>query len=243
MFEKDRSYPSAYISDRADDARRIAVRWVLEQSQLSGGQPLLYAPGKQNVQHDPLLSQFGSRYALMTWRTRYGTTWSGGPVLAAWPDAKHLGEAADMPKVTALCVLAWLDKDVLGWAAAHGAANLDPTASAAALPLIDPVVREGLRDLGLSVNHSNALAGVHDKADGVAFFRALVDARLPIDPEALYAHALADGWPASGAQRLKEMATKVAAGKRLQGWNDGRWRADVVDHWRRQAGAAADGEA
>lgn len=85
------------------------------------------------------------------------------------------------------------------------------------------------------MNHSNALTGSMDKADAAAFFRLLVDNRLPIEPDALYAHALAEGWPERGAARLREMAVQVANGGRPRGWNQRRWRADVVQDWRQAA--------
>lgn len=241
MFERDRNYPVAFILDRAENAKAVAVRWVLDQAARQGGTPLLYAPGKQNVQHDELLRAFAQRYTLMTWKTRWGTDWRGGPVLAAWPDEKHLAEIADMTQVTALCVLAWGD-DVAAWAAASGATNLDPQAPTATLPSLDPIVRQALISLGHRVNHSNQLAGALDRADAVTWFRILTRAGLPIDPEALYAHALANGWPGGGAARLKEMATKVAAGKSLQGWNEPRWSDDAVARWRAKA-AESDGSA
>lgn len=235
MFEKERNYPVAYVLHTAENAKALAVRWVLDQAAAHGGVPLLYAPGKRNVEQDDLLRAFAARYPLMTWTKRWGTQWSGGPVLAAWPDEQHLAEIADLPRVTALCVLAWGEKDVIAWAAASGAINLDPQAPAATLPSLDPVVQQALISLGHRVNHSNQLAGALDRADAVTWFRVLMRAGFPIDPEALYAHALANGWPGRGAARLKEMATKVAAGKSLQGWNESRWSEDVVAHWRMKA--------
>lgn len=237
MFEKDRDYPTAYVLDEDDDALMLAIRWVLQQAQTSGGSPLLYAPGKQNVSYREPIRAFAARYPVMTPRTRYKVNWGGGPVLAAWPDDKSLGEIADHPRVTALCAVMW--GKTLPWAAAAKAVNLDPTATEAGvkLPPIDPVVRQGLIMLGQSVNHSNQLTGSMDHADALAFFRAATRAGLPVDPEALYAHALANGWPGGGADRLRELARKVADGKSLQGWNQPRWRDDVVELWRERAAA------
>lgn len=236
MFEKTRDYPAAYIHDENDDSLLLAIRWVLQQAKTSGGMPLLYAPGEQNIRYREPISAFAKRYPVMTPRTRWSTDWRGGPVLAVWTDDKMLGEIGDNSRVTALCAVQWGDRP-LAWVAATGAVNLDPATggATASLPPIDPVVRQGLMQLGHAVNHANALTGSMDKADAVSFFRLLVDNRLPIEPEAMYAHALADGWPERGAARLREMATQVAKGSRPQGWNQQRWRREVVDDWRHAA--------
>jgi len=240
MFEKSRDYPTAYIRNENDDSLKIAIRWVLREAQVNGGTPLLYAPGKQNISYREPIRAFAERFPVMTPRSRFKTDWRGGPVLAVWADDKMLGEIGDHPRTTALCAVQWGDRP-LAWVAATGALNLDPSAAETTSPLppIDPVVRQGLIQLGHSVNHSNALTGPMDKADAVAFFRLLVDNRLPIEPEALYAHALAEGWPERGAARLREMAVQVAKGGRPRGWNHQRWRAEVVHGWRQ---AAANGE-
>lgn len=235
MFETERHYPTAFIRNSAQDARALAVRWVVNQAKVVGGIPLLYAPGRRNYLDDPLLSAFAKRYASRTWKSGWDANWSAGPVLAAWPDQKHLGEIADSGGVRALCVLAWNDSDVAPWVAATSAINLGPADAALSLPQLDPVVKCALEDLGHRVNHANNLAGSLDQADARTWFRVLKKAGLPIDPDALYAQALADGWPSRGAERLREMATKVAAGKSLKGWSDQRWASDVVARWRAES--------
>ncbi len=236
MFEKSRDYPTAYIRDDSDDSLIVAIRWVLQHAQANGVTPLLYAPAKQSISYREPIRAFADRFPVMTPRIRYKNDWRGGPVLAVWVDDKMLGEIGDNPRTTALCAVQWGDKP-LAWVAAAGAVNLDPTTggTTAPLPSIDPIVRQGLIQLGQAVNHSNALTGSMDKADAVGFFRLLVDNRLPIEPDALYAHALAEGWPERGAARLREMAVQVAKGGRPQGWNQLRWRAEVVDDWRQAA--------
>jgi hypothetical protein len=236
VFEKTRDYPTAYVRDENDESLIRAIQWVLQQAKSSGGTPLLYAPGKRNISYREPISAFAKRYPVMTPQTRWSTDWRGGPVLAVWAGDKLLGEIGDNTRTTALCAVQWGDRP-LAWAAATGATNLDPEAAGmtASLPSIDPVVRQGLMQLGHAVNHANALTGSMDKADAVSFFRLLVDNRLPVQPDALYAHALADGWPERGAARLREMATQVTKGGRPQGWKQQRWRPEVVDAWRQAA--------
>lgn len=236
MFEKTRDYPTAYILDESDESLIRAIEWVLQRAKNSGGTPLLYAPGKQNISYRDPISAFAKRYPVMTPRTRWSTDWRGGPVLAMWADDKMLGEIGDNTRTTALCAVQWGDRP-LAWVAATGATNLDPEAAreTESLPPIDAVVLQRLMQLGHAVNHANALTGSMDKADAVSFFRLLVDNRLPVQPDALYAHALANGWPERGAARLREMATQVTKGGRPQGWRQQRWRPEVVDDWRQAA--------
>lgn len=97
MFEKSRDYPTAYVHDENDEALTRAIQWVLQQAKSSGGTPLLYAPGKQNINYREPISAFAKRYPVMTPRTRWGTDWRGGPVLVVWADDKMLGEMATTP--------------------------------------------------------------------------------------------------------------------------------------------------
>jgi hypothetical protein len=238
MFEKHHTYPTAYVLDDHDDARQLAARWVIEQAQQGGGQPLIYSPTKRNVEHDPLLQALVREFPLETWQSQaWRIDWRGGPVLALWPDQKHLGLIAERHHVVALCVVASNLEEVRGWAVASGAVSLNPVTTPEPAPLaIDPVVRVALRDLGQRVNHSNQLHGSMDHADAMSWFRTLTKAGYQIDPEALHAYALVDGWPGGGADRLKELATKVAAGKSLQGWNTDRWGGKAaVERWRETA--------
>lgn len=233
MFETTRDYPAAYISDHGDDAHNIAVRWVMSH-RTGGDMPLLYAPGRRNYQQYDLLNAFARQFQGETWKTLLNAGWRGGPVLAVWPDQKHLGQISGDRRTSALCVVAWVDAEVSAWAAAVGAVNLDPgSTTLPPAPQLDPVVRVAVRTLGQLVNHSNALAGSFDKDLAVSTVMTLVEAGYRLDPEAMYAAAMQDGWPSSGADRLKEMSTKAMAGVRLQGRRV--LVAGILEQWRAEA--------
>jgi len=94
MFEVRRDYPAALAADPKQPglALRTAFQWVLAQQREVGGRVLVYAPGKQNINQNDLLSAFCKRPGIevATWRqSPWG--WGGGPVLAAcqaatsWP--------------------------------------------------------------------------------------------------------------------------------------------------------------
>lgn len=155
MFEKIRDYPTAYIHDEDDESLIRAIQWVLHQAKSRGGTPLLYAPGKQNISYREPISAFAKRYPVMTPRTRGVSTgaaarsWPCGPttrcsVRSATTPAP-LRSAPSSGGISPLRV------------AATGAVNLDPAASGTttSLPPIDPVVRQGLMQLGHAVNPAN----------------------------------------------------------------------------------------
>jgi len=50
-------------------------------------------------------------------------------------------------------------------------------------------------------------------------------------PPSICAWALANGWPAKGARRLKELATDIAGGKRPRAIR-GALRPDILQVWR-----------
>ncbi|MGC4112216.1 MAG: hypothetical protein QM747_17735 [Nocardioides sp.] len=119
MFEKQRSYPTA-LSTRDEAGVQQAIAWVIAQQRQSGGQILLYLPGKQNLRANPVIERFSRLPGVVvgTWRAGSTFSWSGGPVLATWPNREKLAEIADAHRVTALCVIPWVDAEVEAWQAA-----------------------------------------------------------------------------------------------------------------------------
>ncbi len=218
---------------------RDAILWLMSKTKEVGGQPLVYAPGQSNVRDHELLSRFAktSGVSVATWR---GTSsWSGGPVLAAWPNREKLGEIADdrRTRARALCVVPWAAGELDAWIAAAQPELLGPALVPAAGPGqdLDSVVVEGLKSLTASVNHSNNLAGALDKRDAISVLRILHRAGYPLPRDAVYAWALAHGWPTRGAERLRELAGKFEDGVRVQLRGHSPWRDDILEQWRAKA--------
>lgn len=240
MFERMRDIPRAIIAHKADDplAYERAVQWMLGQGQRLGGQSLLYVPGKDNFQDEPVLLALSKRVTVATWKTLSNARWGGGPVLAAWPTEKHLADIDGDRRTSALCVLSWAPNDAAAWASAHQPEQLSPGAPAAAPPtIVDPVVGEGMKTLTLLVNHANNLAGSMDRRDAVNVLLTLHDAGPRLEPDEMYAWALAHGWPAGGATRLKELAVQIVDGRRPRA-DRGALRPDILEVWRRDATGA-----
>ncbi|MCB2176458.1 MAG: hypothetical protein KQH57_11665 [Actinomycetales bacterium] len=234
---EESSHPRAVVSSRADDPRATerAITWVLERTRELGGVPLVYAPGRRNIDQNPRLSAFAKGATSATWKTLHSAPWPGGVVLAAWPDAQHLAEIDEHPRTRGLCVMTWLPKDVEPWAAATGAHQLSPGAPAVhPAQLTDRVVEQGLLTLTALVNHANALSGSLDHRDAVNVLRTLHEGGHVLDPDEIYAWALAYGWLARGAERLRDLAERIHDGQRPRADRTA-LRADALQRWRAAA--------
>lgn len=246
MFEQRRNYPAAITADGSKEperAQRAGIKWITAVQRQTRGSVLLYVPQRGSLDRtNNLLSSFARSPGVVvgTWKTQTG--WGGGPVLAAWPTQEKLAEIAEHPQTRALCVIPWLLKDTAAWERAVlperlGGAGPQPSAA-----ILDPVVVRGLEALTLMVNHANNLAGTLDHRDAVAVLRTLHKGgyRLPADD--VYSWALGNGWPGRGAQRLREMAAKIDAGRTVQ--LKGQWplRDDILESWRALAAVHEGGE-
>jgi hypothetical protein len=240
MFERQRAYPSAVTASSATDptAAQRAVNWVLEQL-TAGQQVMIVFPGRQNAEYDPVLRRLADHRDVVsaTRRTLHREQWRGGPVISAWPTAEDLAELADHPRVTALCVVPWAEEEVAAWVNAVNAEPLGeaaPGPNRAAATIGDPVIERAMTHLSAAVNHNNNLIGSFDKDLAVAGLTVLHDGGHRIDPDELYAWALAHGWPGRGAARLKEYAGKIAAGTRMRVHRQP-LRAEILEIWRSEA--------
>lgn len=240
MFEHARDYPAAITQNGAGDpngSQRSAITWVAHKQQELGGTVRLYVPQKSSLdRNDSLLAQFGKQGGVVvgTWRG-FVSGWGGGPVLAAWPSREKLAEIADDRRTRAMCVVPWNDSDTVAWERSAEPERLDGMPSASRPVALDPVVIVGLTHLTHMVNHSNNLAGSLDHRDAVAVLRALHKGRYALPADEVYTWALGNGWPGRGAERLREMAAKIDAGKTVQLKGESPLRANVLDLWRTEA--------
>ena len=246
MFDHDRDFPRAYTAPGVPHkaASTLGVKWALEQAEALGSSLSLYAPGKQNLRHVAqdhpavhALIQRGVR--VMTWRD-FGP--GGGVVVALWPDEKHLLEADESGSTRALVAVTWSPIQTLAWAQAKGAEPLGgPRPDISPTRQMDPVVAAAVDGLGI-------LVGQHKTADqryraamakGLTILR---NAGYALDPSALHTHAIGNGWRASNAEKLREVATRVNEGRVIQGMKSAPLREDVLTHWRERAarGTSAD---
>jgi hypothetical protein len=240
MFDLTRDYSCAVTAgpEHGDRGLRDGMRWIVVKARELGGQPLVFAPGRSNIRDVPLLEQFTKLpgVAVGTWRSI--PEWRGGPVLAAWPNRRKLGEIADDSRTSALVVVPWAPGELDSWIAAANPEPLGPAVgptAASSSSILDPVVLQGLETLTASVNHANHLAGALDRRDAVAVLRTLSNAGYHLSPDAVYSWAFEHGWPARGAERLRQLAADFEAGKQPHMKGQFPFRADILDTWRRAA--------
>lgn len=210
---------------------------MVEKHQEHGGRILLLVPNKASfASTNSLLSDFGKLSDVTVDTLRGGLAWSGGVVLAAWPTREALAAIADDDRVRALCVIPWGDEDSRSWEIAYAPERLGDTAQPTAAPL-DPVVVVALTQLTGMVNHANNLAGALDHRDAVAVLRLLHKGKYALPHEAVYEWALANGWPARGAERLRAMAEKIDAGRTVQMKGTSPLTSDTLARWKAAASA------
>jgi len=103
MFERVPNYPMAVTAASGADkiAVGLAVDWLIATTEDVGGQPLVYAPNRPSLREWPILANLDGWAVVATWKSFGG--WSGGAVLAAWPDAEHLALVADDDRARAVC--------------------------------------------------------------------------------------------------------------------------------------------
>jgi hypothetical protein len=237
MFERVPNYPMAVTAASGADktAVRLAVEWLRNTTDDVGGQPLVYVPNRPSLREWAILANLNGWAVVATWKS-FGA-WSGGAVLAAWPDTEHLARIADDDRTRALCVVPWGESEVAAWLRAYRPVTLPPTLKLAEPKpeiISDPVALEGLKDLTAIVNVQSPYSSAGDRDRAVAVLLALHDGGCGVDPEDTRAWAMAHGWSAEAAGQLADFAEQLAAGTRLRTRRKV-LRSDILEVWRQRA--------
>jgi hypothetical protein len=168
-----------------------------------------------------------------TWRR---SAWDrNSPVLVLFPHRDLLGEVDELA-LSAMCVVPSPREPIDYWVRARSAVDVTGT-SIEPEPselIANPVVREAMRTLSAFVNKAHLL-NYEDRAMAVRVLKVLQRNREAFQPEELHAWALADGWSADAAGRLRDLADGVAAGRRFQLKSSVRPRPDAIRRWRKAA--------
>jgi hypothetical protein len=219
-----------------EDAVAVGVQWLKQWVRDNGGTALIVTPvlaqGTRLRSSVPGLSQI----RIESQATYRKSGWTGGPLLAVWPDAKMLTLLDDDRSVTAICAVPWTLPALVEWIKARRAVDLMGSALTPATPQLDPVVEVVLESLTASVNLGTALGHPMDKSRAVAHLETLRRSRYDLDPEGILAWAMDHGWSNRGAQELAEIVRGVNDGKRFK-VNRDMFRPDdeLMAHWREQA--------
>lgn len=235
-------YPSAVTVNGAYKpqlSHEQAVRWVIQKHEELGGKVLLLIPHKGTfASMNNLLTDFGKLSDVTVDTMRGGLAWSGGVVLAAWPARDSLAAMADDHRVRALCVIPWDEDSTKSWEVAYKPHRLGGDA-APSVTALDPVVVVGLTQLTGMVNHANNLVGALDHRDAVAVLKLLHTGGYALPHDAVYEWALVHGWPARGAERLREMAAKIDAGRVVQMKGTSPLVSGTLTRWQEKASESA----
>lgn len=160
-----------------------------------------------------------------------------GPILAVWKKDSTLDKIDDL-RAPAICVITWIKGELEKWKAAWGPIDLRAGEAVPAAEISNPVVRRALEGLTSLVNIGTGLGHPSDRSAAIRTFRILKANGEQYDPDEVRAWAASHGWTAEDATELGEVASKVAAGKRLRA--DKMLRDDVIELWRAEASEAND---
>lgn len=134
----------------------------------------------------------------------------------AWPHPTDISEFLryNSHQVTALCVIAWGEDELLSWVSAARPELLGKTTSWDMGDQLDPVVEAAMRNVTESINHNNTITGGYDKDDVVSALLALHDAGYTLDAKALEGWAVANGWSGRNPAHLADYAQRIMRGSR-----------------------------
>ena len=213
------------------DAERAGIRWVLQWASEAGHhRAAIVAPGVREI--EPLERALGPRVADVLRRDRQVEAESGlileillagklpfrydGPVFVPWAHDPLIDKVEEMHP-PAICAQPWALNDLSVWRRSWALADPRTGAQVTTPVKLSDVVTAALEDLTHSVNLGTGLGHPSDKASAVDLLKALHHGGEILDRDAVRAWAAGHGWEPRHAQRLGELAEKVANGVAVRG--------------------------
>jgi hypothetical protein len=235
VFAAKNEYPCA-VTGGDDEGLMAGFQWCVDRMQ-EGDKLILFVPLKSSLRNSQLLQTWSS-YRDVDVVTSRGGSFIGSPgaVLAVWPDMDDLGKITRSGnRVRALCVAAWVEDWIRPWVAATQAEVLGDASVWAEVsePDLDPVIKEAMKGLTLTINHNNTIAAGYEKDHVVGVLLMLHDAGYELDGEALQGWALANGWTGKNPRRLAKYADDINRGKRPRARSI--LRRDYIDYLKEKA--------
>jgi hypothetical protein len=205
----------------ADEAVALGLGWLAERGQTGEevGVVLPNVPSIDNLKGaigperthgakaDREFSHGGVVVRVLTEKTRPAAF--GGALLVPWASEEAL-ERTEVLRPRAICATGWEQGELDRWKAAFGATDLRSGRSVEK-PTDAPAAVRGLLATLTDVLHSN------DKKRAITGLVAIRDEGIEIDPVVVRAAALEAGWEPRAADRIRDLAEKVAAGRTVQG--------------------------
>lgn len=242
MFESDIDFPIA-VASYDDEGIAEAIEWCLDRME-KGDTLTVWTSLKSNLRNCSRLERLVNGYSDVEHVTGRGGTFvrGPGPVLMAWANMDDIAKVVRGagPRLRGLAVINWNEDWLRPWVASIkpdllGDTSLWEGASAD----LDPVVVEALKSITQVINHSNTISAGFEKDHTVGPLLALRDARIPMDPEAIQAWAVANGWSGRNPQKLADYVRDINNGKRPR-VRYGSTDRDFVARMRQRAEAGGD---
>lgn len=234
MYPHSAKYQAAYVGDFPgdDDSISFAVRWASERAELLGCGITTVAPTRNHFKMHPLLvvpTPFG--VSTETPQTIRGTR-TEPVIVVCWPTESTLDRLDSLPGLKALCVVAALETDIEHWRRARGAVDLRaPSKVPAALEIADQAVLAAMKSLSRFVNLNTGITNPKDRDAAMWVFELLRRAGYRYTPDEIRSWSMANGWEASDATKLAEVARGVLEGRSSRTGSNP-WREDIIDLWR-----------
>jgi hypothetical protein len=194
-----------------------AVTWAAEQSKTLKGGLTIVAPTKNHFRDHRLLADLAKIGDPQTPRTLGAQPRVRPVVLSFWLTAVGLEQLDGATGIAALAVVPWNEVDIEVWRVARGATDLLGKIPTPRSNLqIDPIVRVALETINLLTNVSTGVRNPRDRAQAVHVFRTLRKHghNAPLDVTQRW--AMSNGWSASNARELAELAEGVNNGRAYQ---------------------------
>lgn len=157
----------------------------------------------------------------------------GAVILAVHPDERLMTAVDSLPGPHALVVVPWNMEEVSSWVRAHGPTDILTSTQAQSISLSNPVVVVALQSLLASINRSTGIIHSLDKSRAIDTFRALIEARIQVDPDEVRAWLVQQGLAPKHADDIAAVASSPGSYRRP---GKSSLRADIVSHWKTQAG-------
>ncbi len=230
-----------WLQDWGAPTKSVGLVWTPTKGQLTDGSTVVgRLLGKQ---HAKTLGSGGSidlghNSIRAAWGRRLPAGWSGGPILAMWPDPEELWRLHDTRGLRALLAVPWAEGSLTEWIEAVHATNIQAAVGHAAVVgrsgshQLDPVVAAALDSIVARINTTTGLAHPSDKQATVEAFELLRGAGYLWDGAACAAHIIRRGVSADTARQIREVADGILEGKRFRTRGvTSVWRVDIVELW------------
>jgi hypothetical protein len=225
-------YPAFYVSqvDTEDQGLPVGLAWLAKAAATYEGEAIVVVPGLNQLRFLP-----SHAFRAASGGSLRNSGWRSGPVLLVWPDDKLLQRLHDSHP-TAMCIVpGYRGRHIQSWISATSAVDLSGVEQPSGLPgLGDPVAEVAFDHLTRSITLHTGLNSLFAKGHAVQTIELLRNGGHHFDTAALEAWAIAHGWRAEDAADLREVAEKIAEGRRYRVARD--WfRPNVLDIWRKEA--------